>query len=460
MNFKHVLIVGMAKSGIAAVNLLNKKNINYSIYDNKNLNQIEILKNENLILTNAENLYFGDDTKKILNDLNLFDLIVLSPVINPELDFLKKAKESNIKIIGEFELGYIFSKSKNFIGITGTNGKTTTTMLTYEIFKDNFNDVRLVGNIGNPICNEVINDDENTIYICEISSYQLETLQKFKFKIAAITNITPDHLDRHKTFENYKNIKFKIRKHLENDNFIINIDDEIIKKEIEHNEKNNYTTISTINYANYFLNNNILYKLIDKNEYLEILNINDMKIFGNHNIQNTLIAIAISDIMGINLNKIKNTVVNFMGVEHRIEYVGEYKSNYYYNDSKATNPESTIVAIKSMKLPTILLCGGSDKQSDYSNMISYFNNIVDFVILYGDTKYDIEKALKKQNYYNYKIVNNLEEAFLIINKNNFKNHNVLLSPACASFDQYKSFEERGKHFKKLFENLKNGASNE
>lgn len=444
---KRVLIIGIAKSGIAAAKLCNKLGANVIMYDGKDKKSLE-----GILSTLSEYNFeycFGEFDKELYKNL---DYIILSPGVPTDLIFINDAREMNIKIIGEIELAYNFCKS-DIIAITGTNGKTTTTSLVGEIMKAYYENAYIVGNIGNPFTDIVLESKEDDIVVAEISSFQLETIAKFRPKISAILNITEDHLDRHKTFEKYILTKLSISKNQDqNDYCILNFDDVLCRKYADRISAkiiwfSTQEAVEGVYYKGkkFIMNLNGIHK--------EIMRLEDIKLLGKHNIENILSAIGISLCKNVPLEIIKKTISSFKGVEHRIEFVAEINGIKYYNDSKATNPDAAIKGITSMVSPTILIAGGYNKGSIYDEWINSFNGIVKKLVLFGETKYLIEEAAKRCGFYEIVMVNTLDEALHYAVNIASKGDNILLSPACASWDMFENYEERGKMFKQLIKSL-------
>ena len=353
-----------------------------------------------------------------------------------------------VPIYTDLELAYTLFPERKIIAITGTNGKTTTTSLVGEIFKTANIKSKVNRNIGLGMLWVILNSDKETVNIIEVSSFQLHNIEKFKPFIASIGNITPDHIDWHGSFENYIEDKLKIFKNMDkNGNLILNIDDEILNK--INVENTNVTTISLKNKkADFYLSENNFYHN-DK----RLFSMKDLKILGRHNAQNVLISLAICYNYGIIIDTIIFACKNFGGVEHRIEFVRELNGIKFYNDSKGTNVDSTIKAIEALEKPIILIVGGYDKNVDFNPLFESFNGKVKTLILVGDTKYKFYDSAKKNGFENNIIVNDyrevVEKCFEIAENGD----NVLLSPASASWDMFKSYEERGNLFKKLVNEL-------
>ncbi|MCK8061319.1 MULTISPECIES: UDP-N-acetylmuramoyl-L-alanine--D-glutamate ligase [unclassified Fusibacter] len=436
----NVLVVGMASSGREAVKLLHEKGAIITITDTKQASEIEGYDEISHLISNE---LLGSQAI----DVKAYDLLVLSPGVPTKLDFIVKAKELGIPVWAEVELAFRFAKGK-FIGITGTNGKTTTTTIVGEIFKAAGFKTSVVGNIGRPISEAVrLEDDVDRIYVTELSSYQLESVHEFKPWIAALLNITPDHLARHGTMEEYVTAKLSLVRHMEDaDHFIMNADDPVIQKLMHQFPEARLFSRERKDVDTYVVDDAIV--TCSESGCEEVIRTDEIFIKGSHNVENALAVIAICDLAGIDAAVMAAVLKEFKGVEHRNEFVAEVNGIRYFNDSKATNPEASIPAIKSMDRPTILIAGGMDKGSDYSGWISYFQN-VRHVVLFGETKNDIKEALIRSGFTEVSVVDTLEAAVQAASGIATSGDAVLLSPACASWDMYKNFEVRGDEFKQF-----------
>ncbi|MFP4698496.1 MAG: UDP-N-acetylmuramoyl-L-alanine--D-glutamate ligase, partial [Eubacteriales bacterium] len=410
---KNIIVIGLARSGLAAIKLLNDLGIIVKAYDSKSKDFFEKeLKN----LDDKNKYYFG---KFPINILDEIDLIIISPGVPTDLVFLNVAKQMGIPIWSELEFAYRFYKGK-LIAITGTNGKTTTTTLVGEIMNTYYNEVFVVGNIGLPFSEIVLKTTENSVVVAEVSSFQLETINSFKPDISCILNITPDHLNRHKTMENYINAKKRITEfQSQTDICILNVDDINTSKLINSLITNNYkfSRIKRLDKGVY-LEKNII-KFSEDGRNYTICDINELQVLGAHNIENIMASIAIAINMGIPLHLIKKAVTSFRGVEHRIEYVTTINNIKFYNDSKATNPDAAIKGIKAMVRPTVLIAGGMDKGNEFDDWFLAFDNRVTYLIVFGETKYIIKETASKYKFQNIIVVNDLKEAvaksFLLAN---------------------------------------------
>lgn len=444
---KKILIIGMARSGLAVAKALKNKQSFIIMNDLKTKEKLNDLIKENQYI---DKFVLG----KHFTNFDILDLIVVSPGVPLDIKPIKMANKLGIKVIGELELAYRLVKGK-FIAITGTNGKTTTTALTSEIYKKTNDNTFCVGNIGKPAISILDQTDKKSNIITEVSSFQLETIDEFHPKISAILNITPDHLNRHITMENYIKAKKRIFKNQNNNDYmILNYDDLITRKigrDIEDIKIIYFSMKHEIKEGIFFKNNHIYIK--NNKKIIKVINVNDLNILGDHNIENAMAAVGISYYDGISVDIIKKVLKEFKAVEHRIEFVREIDTIKFYNDSKATNPQAAIKGIDSMKNPTILIAGGMDKKSEFDEFIKKVKKNIEFLILFGETKYKIEKVAKNHNYDKIKIVDNLKQAVNLGYELAKNNQNILLSPACASWDMYKSYEHRGNEFKQIVNSL-------
>ena len=445
---KKILVMGLGITGVSSLNILKKYTTHIFVYDNKPAHFIkQKLSSENL------------DAKIIdidnLSELNEMDLIVKSPGVKPEHIILQKAKELNISVISDIELAYFLTNTQNIVGITGTNGKTTATILAGEVFKASGKKTFVTGNVGVGILDKIEELKEKDILIIELSSFQLQHTHLFRPKAALILNITPDHLDWHNTMENYINAKLKIFKNQTQDDYLVlNYDDPILKKlEGSTLAKTMWFSIKEeLSEGIFIRNNSIVYKSEDLEETIILLK--DIKLLGSHNLENICGVIGLAKAFKINTKIIADTIRNFKGVPHRLEFVGEYKGVKYYNDSKGTNIDSTIKAIEAVDGPLVLIAGGYDKGAAYDKLIDCFKNKGDDLILIGQTKNLLKKSAESKGIKNIYLFDNMEEAVLKAIEISKPGLSILLSPACASWDMYDSFEERGDHFKRLVVELR------
>ena len=441
---KKVLLVGLAKTGVSTIKKLDKLGANIVVTDIKPKEKLEDILSQLNGLNNVEYI-LGSHPE----DISDIDLTIVSPGVPLDLPFIEKLKESNVKIIGEVELAYTLSNNPIFVGITGTNGKTTTTSLVGEIFKEANRDTYIVGNIGNPVIDTVDYTDKNSVLVTELSSFQLESIDTFRPKVSSILNITEDHLNRHHTMENYINAKARIFENQEKSDFsILNYDDSIVRS---LNKNNNASILyfsrqEKIDQGVYLDENNNIVISIDGKQ-ITVLNRNELSLPGDHNLENAMAAILMTYVVGVDLEVIKQVLTTFKGVEHRLEFVTNKNGIMFVNDSKGTNPDSTIKAIGSYERPIILIAGGMDKHSDFTDMMKCATKNVKELVLLGETADKIEASARKEGLENITKVKNMEEAVKKAYELAEDGDVVLLSPGCASWDMYPNFEARGLDFK-------------
>lgn len=448
---KKVVVVGTGVSGMGAVKLLSETSADITLYDgNDKADRDEILKK---IPDDCDlRLIIGEMPDEVVKET---DLLVISPGVPIDSDIVKLFEKENVPVWGEIELAYNFEKGTVF-AITGTNGKTTTTTLVGEIMKKYNNQTFVVGNIGNSYTSEVLKTTKDSYTIAEISSFQLETIREFAPKGSAILNITPDHLNRHYTMENYAAVKESITKNQwkvrEDDYCVLNYDDKVLREFGKTIKNPVYFSRKEKPSKGAYLDGRIIRYFDGKDDY-EVMSVDDMHLFGNHNYENVMAAIAMTIEAGVPLNIIINVIKDFMGVEHRIEYVRDKNGVRYYNDSKGTNPDSSIKALEAMSRPTILIAGGYDKHSEFDEFIEAFDNKVKLMVLLGQTADKIEETAVRHGFTNIIKTDSLEKAVKICAENAVSGDVVLLSPACASWGMFKNYEERGKLFKEYVNSL-------
>lgn len=438
---KNVIVVGLAKSGISAIKTLHGIGAKVTVTDIKTEEQLGEIMME--IKPYIEASVLGGHPE----DLRDFDFAVMSPGVPLDLPFVSQMQRSGVKIIGEMELAYQLSKGI-FVGITGTNGKTTTTALTGEIFRHSGSKYHVVGNIGLPAVSKALSCDMDTYMVTEISSFQLETIVDFKAKVAAILNITPDHLNRHKTMESYIDAKARIfENQVESDYLVLNYDDAITRGLAKRakGDVHFFSRLIKEGQSAYIEDGNIKLKYKGKEEV--ICQVDEMKIFGRHNEENALAAALISRLSGVDVDSIAKGLKSFAGVEHRIEYTATVLGRNFYNDSKGTNPDSTVCAIEAMRTPTHLIAGGYDKDSDFTPIFDVFGDKVKTLILLGATKVKFAETARQKGFEEVVLVDDMEAAVKVAFERSEPGDAILLSPACASWDMYDNFEQRGTHFK-------------
>ena len=384
--------------------------------------------------------------------LDSLDIVILSPGVPADLPLVNQMRERGILITGEVELAFESGKG-DVLAITGTNGKTTTTALLGEIMKNYQDDVFVVGNIGNPYTTAAGKMNDGSITVAEMSSFQLETILDFRPKVSAILNFTPDHLNRHHTMEAYVNAKKNIAKNQTEDDYcILNYEDRLTR-EFGENIRAQVLYFSSrrkLEKGIYLEDGRIIYR---NDKVIEICDVKDLNILGLHNYENVMAAAAMALVYGIPADIVRKSVKAFKGVEHRIEYVTEKNGVAYYNDSKGTNPDAAIKGIQAMNRPTVLIGGGYDKDSVYTDWIRSFDGKVKRLILLGATKEKIASDARACGFHDFVFADTFDEAVLEASKAAKPGDAVLLSPACASWDMFPSYEVRGEKFKEIVNSL-------
>ena len=445
---KKVLVFGTGISGIGAVKLLEDHGAQIVLFDgNEKADPVKI--RERLRESSKAEIILGALSEDVIREL---DLAVLSPGVPTDLPVVNAMRDAGIPIIGEVELAYSFGKG-DVLAITGTNGKTTTTSLLGEIMKNYQEDVFIVGNIGNPYTVAADMMTENTIAVAEMSSFQLETIITFAPKVSAILNFTPDHLDRHHTMEAYVEAKKNIANNQTEENWCILNYEDPLTREFGENVKTQVLYFSSqhkLEKGIYLDNGNIIYK---NPEEVFVCHVDELQILGVHNYENVMAAVAMAAVYGVPMDVIRDTVKKFGGVAHRIEYVAEKNGVVYYNDSKGTNPDAAIKAIQAMNRKTVLLGGGYDKDSEYTEWIKAFDGKVKKLVLLGQTKEKIARDAEKCGFFDYVFADTFEEAVMMAVEIAEPGEAVLLSPACASWGMFKNYEERGDKFKEIVNSL-------
>ncbi len=451
---ERILIVGLGyRSGLAAANFLSERGKDVSVSDSKSKEELadtiaKLNKNVKLIL--------GNQNPEILDAG--FDLIVLSPGVPKSIPLIKEAVKKGIRVIAEIELAYENMQGK-IIAITGTDGKSTTTVLTGHILEKIGIDSIVGGNIGIPLVSLVGKTSEETVSVVELSSYQLETIDAFRPDVCSFLNVTPDHLDRYADMNEYFEAKFRITMNqTADDYFIYNADDDTLNANFKRvNSQALGFSLKDKNADAYYENGFVF--MNHKGSAFKVIDTSRLNIFGLHNIQNIMAAVlmvnSILNKKGIaaDFEKIADACYSFKGLEHRVEKVGEFEGRIFINDSKATTVGAVQMALKSLKSKGILILGGVTKGDDYSRLIPLMKEKVKGLVLIGESTDDFSKIFSEFKPADAK---SLDEAVVLSMKISEKGDSILLSPACASFDMFKNFEERGRAFKESYGNLKSG----
>ena len=432
---KKIFILGMARSGYSAAKLLKAHQNEIVITDAKPQNEEHIKELEALSIS-----FIQTDKPEELVDVS-FDYIIKNPGIKIDHPVCKKAKELGITVTNEVEVAYSFlPKDIKIIGISGSNGKTTTTTLIYEILKTAGLPVVLGGNIGYPVCSLVENVKAGDILVLEISSHQLHDIIDFKTDVSILTNLSEVHIDHFGTYDYYKQQKIRIfNRHMEKDIGIINQ---------ENSDSMEYVSQITSSKQFFSANNEAECCVKDKAIYYKgdkVLELKDVLLKGTHNYENIMCAIMAVKPFGVENEVILDVLKEFKGVAHRLEYVDTVNGRVFYNDSKATNVKSTQIALSAFDSPTILLLGGLDRGHSFDELEEYLMNVKK-IVAFGETKERI-KAFADETNVDCEVVETLREAVDIAYKSSSDGDVILLSPACASWDQYKCFEDRGNEFK-------------
>ena len=434
-----IVVLGGGESGCGAAYLAKKKGLEVFLSDKGAIkeNYKQFLK-ENEIDFEEEN----HDEERILKA----DWIVKSPGIPKKADIIHKIHMKGIRISSEIEFASEFTNAK-IIAITGSNGKTTTTSLIYYILKNDGMNVGLGGNIGYSFAKQVA-DENHEYYVLEVSSFQLDDIQNFRPYISLLLNLSKDHLDQYNyNYEEYALAKFRITENQENDNFFIyNKDDEMSKSILEKFEVKAkmipFSTNEKMTEGGFIDDEQLIVKLKDKFS----MKLDELSLMGNHNVANSLAASIAGKILEINNESIRNSLMTFQAVEHRLEFVSEIDGVKFINDSKATNVNATYYALESMKAPTVWIVGGQDKGNDYSEIEDLVKKKVKAIVCLGIDNQKIIDFFKEKKEFIYD-TSSMAEAIEISKSLAKKGDTVLLSPCCASFDLFKSYEDRGRQFK-------------
>lgn len=443
---KRVAVIGLARSGLAAGRKLKEIGAEPFLSDIRSKEEL----NDIMPIISDFEYEVGGHSEKILNN----ELIIVSPGVPLDISILEKAREKEIPIWSELEFGFQLAKdtSSKIIAITGSNGKSTTTSLIHHILKESGKNALLAGNIGLPFTSFPIEKGEYEYIVLEVSSFQLDAIERFKPDIAILLNITPDHLNRYHTFDAYRSSKLRIFENQKENNFaVLNYDDDECKQlnKIGLSKKIFYSVKEKVNENVCFQDDKIVIKSGDVTYSLYS---NELPIRGLHNISNAVASSLICVLCGLKPDQIIAALKSFNGLEHRLEWVAEIDERIFINDSKATNCVSVEKALTSFDKPINLIMGGSDKAEDFSSLIPLIQKNVRNLIVLGETKKQIVKTFKK--FVDIIEVSNLREAVQTAYKISKPDEYILLSPGCASYDMYDNFEERGKHFKQLVHEIK------
>lgn len=431
-------VLGMARSGYEAAKLLAAKGYRVVVNDAKaDQNPDQVKELESL----GVNIILGSHPDELLNEP--FDIMVKNPGIPNNHPYVEKARRLGVPVINEMELAFrCFPSGVTIIGVTGTNGKTTTTTLIYEILKKASKPAWLMGNIGFPVCSFISRLKDKDIAVMEVSDHQLCNVAEFKTNLSVMTNLSEAHIDFHGSYEAYKAMKKRIfNHHTEKDIAILNLDDgEVLDLTCDIPSAKRYFSWHPMRKpGSYILDGAICYN------GERIMPLSDVKIKGRHNYENAMAAIAAVKELGVENQPIIDVLKSFGGVEHRLEYVRTINQVDFYNDSKSTNVKSTQIALSSFDRPTILLLGGLDRGHSFDGLKEYLK-WVKLIVAFGETKERIGRFAAEQGISSV-VVETLDDAVTAAYDSSEPGDIVLLSPACASWDQYENFEIRGNRFK-------------
>ena len=452
---QNILILGSApRSGVSISNILYdintsmNLNIKYALSDSKS--ESELQESINALKDKEAKLFFGNQELSILDNITL---IIISPGVPRTIPIVAEAQKRGIKVIGEVEFAYNLLPNRNYIAVTGTDGKTTTVTLIHKIISS-YKKAKLLGNVGNTFSKEIENIEEGEDVVLELSSFQLETVEKFHAHIGVILNIAEDHLDRYSNIEDYFNAKKNISiNQNKNDFLILNYDN--IYTNIYYNELINNCKMKLLTFSLKSKFADIYFNEEDECIYYnneKLFSIKDRKILGRHNIANILAAVLVCLKDNIPVDHIENVVNNFKGIEHRLEVAAVINGVRYINDSKATSMNAVTSALKSFDRNIILIMGGRNKNIDFTPLNSLLENRLKKLILIGEAAEALNSMLHFENKI---IIKDFTDAFNYASAISIDGDTVLLSPGCASFDMFKSYEERGRYFKNLVYKLGN-----
>jgi UDP-N-acetylmuramoylalanine--D-glutamate ligase len=445
---KKFTVIGGARSGLAVSRLLKKLGADVFLSDMK---RPEEIKHSRFTIHELEKLgveyEFDGHTTKVFDA----DIMVISPGVPSSAPVVRKAFDLGIRVISEIEVAYWFCEAP-IIAVTGSNGKTTTTSLIGHILKSAGIKTIVAGNIGLPFSDYVLDAKRDSVVVLEVSSFQLDHIETFRPRVSVLLNITPDHLDRYDSFSDYILSKFRIFKNQGGDDFAVyNYDDEIIQPYVErlNIQKLPFSIFEKLSFGAFLDGGDLILRLKNKRE--KILNMDEMKIRGMHNVYNSLAAALAARAMEIKNEVIRESLMSFEGVPHRLEFVRELNGVKFINDSKATNVNSVWYALESFDEPIILIAGGRDKGNDYTKLYDLVRRKVKLLIAIGESRDKIYNEFKDMT--EVIRVNSMEEAVRRAYERASPGDVVLLSPACASFDMFQDFEHRGDVFKRLVNEL-------
>ncbi len=451
---KKVVVVGAGKTGLSTAGFLNRKGAGVTLTDGKKREDfkgsLDVLEGSGVKLVLGEYPHISRDD---------FDFMVVSPGVPPTIPPVQQARYLGIPVLGELELAYRYAAAP-LVAITGTNGKTTTTTLVGEMFRDAGYSTLVAGNIGFPLIDQVENYGPGDIIVAEVSSFQLETVHSFRPRVAAVLNITPDHLDRHGDMDGYIKAKGLIFSNQSRKDYtVLNYDDPLTRS------MSTLTKAKVIFFSSrhileegvYVREGNIVISFSGREK--EVLEKDKLQIPGGHNLENALAATACAFVMGVSLKSLARTLESFRGVAHRLEFVAEINGVKYINDSKGTNPDASIKAVEAYQQPLVLIAGGKNKGNDFSEFTRKAAVKARAMVVLGQCAGEMEEAASKAGIKNILRAGDFREAVMLAHRAARPGDVVLLSPACASWDMFNNYEERGDYFKEIVRRLAGGRKN-
>ena len=444
------MVVGLARSGVAAAQLLSARGAVVTVNDSKTAeelgDQLAPLRDLNLTWR------LGEPAAACLQGQ---EALVISPGIPDTAPFVLQASQMGIYVTGELELAYQLAKG-TLVAVSGTNGKTTTVSLLGEIFQNAGRVTHVVGNIGYPYSLAAIDSKKEDVFVCEVSSFQMETADTFYPRVALLTNITEDHLNRHGTMQTYTDLKMKMFAHQTPEDFAVFNEDDPGSQGLCRRVRSRvlrFSRLKEVREGAFVRNGEIIWRL--NGEERKVCDVEEVLIPGPHNLENALGAVCCAAAMQVPLPVIRHSLKTFRGVEHRIETVRVLDYITYINDSKGTNVDSTIKAVQTMTRPTVILLGGYDKHTSFDPLSREIcaSPYIRRAVVLGDTAPQIQRSLEKNGFHAIDQAESLSEAVYIARTRAEKGWNVLLSPACASFDMFSDYEQRGRVFKQIVNEL-------
>lgn len=446
---KKVLVAGMARSGASSAKLLSRLGAKLTLYDAKPRTQLPETTQAAIRDLEFEDC-LGQPEADVLRGV---DAVIVSPGLPPSMPLLQKARSAGIPVLAEIELGYL-SASGDIAAITGTNGKTTTTALVGEIFKNAGRRTFVLGNIGTPLTERALDTSAGDMLVVETAALQLDDIASYRPSVSAILNITPDHLDRYGSMERYTSAKARIYENqTDSDWCVLNWDDAIVRS-LAPSVKARilWFSLEPQTADGVYAEDGQIAALIDGRR-VELMSASDVTIPGTHNLQNALAASAVALSQGVKPDVVAQTLRTFPGVEHRIETVCEKDGVLFINDSKGTNPDATLKAVAAMSRPTVLILGGFDKHADFVPFMQSISSDIKHAVVLGQTADRLMDAAAECGVETVERADTFDDAVLAAARAAQAGDAVLLSPACASWDMFDNFEERGRRFKQIVREL-------